>query len=325
MPSAIIEVSNIEKSFEVGSQVVPVLRGVTAKIEMGDFVIIVGPSGCGKSTLLHIILGLEEPSSGTVVFLGENIYNNTTEDYRSDFRKKHIGMVYQQPNWVKSMTVAENVSFPMLLLGMDKESSRARAIELLNKLRMGDWADYMPTELSGGQQQRVSLARALANNPEIIIADEPTGNLDYQTGQEVMQLLQELNTKEKKTVVMVTHDLEYLKYANSAIKIFDGKIDAIYSGSDIGDLQKNSKQKRGVDGIASEIKVDEQYTPSSSTKVVSTKPSHPELKATVEDLNGPQQSAEDKSTIISTTSTAPTTAPQKIVKKTDQKRKKEKK
>ncbi len=281
MSQAIIEVSNIEKSFTVGEQIVPVLRGVTAKIAMGDFVIIVGPSGCGKSTLLNIILGLEEPSTGTVVFLGENIYNNTTEDYRSDFRKKHIGMVYQQPNWIKSMTVAENVAFPMMLLGMDNETSRARAIELLAKLKMSEWADYMPTELSGGQQQRASLARALSNNPEIIIADEPTGNLDYQTGQDVMQLLKDLNTDEKKTVVMVTHDLEYLKYANSAIKIFDGKIDAIYSGTDIADLQNSSKQKRGVgtDGVASIIKVDEK---SNTKKSEVVQP----LRATVEDLQG---------------------------------------
>lgn len=139
----------------------------------------------------------------------------------------------------------------------------------------------MPTELSGEQQQRASLARALSNNPEIIIADEPTGNLDYQTGQDVMQLLKDLNTDEKKTVVMVTHDLEYLKYANSAIKIFDGKIDAIYSGTDIADLQNSSKQKRGVgtDGVASIIKVDEK---SNTKKSEVVQP----LRATVEDLQG---------------------------------------
>lgn len=246
MSSAIIEVSGVEKSFEVGTQLVKVLHQVTVEIAMGDFVIIVGPSGCGKSTLLHIILGLEKPSQGEVIFLGEKIYHNTTEDYRSDFRKKHIGMVYQQSNWVKSMSVAENVAFPMLLLGMDKIAAHERAVELLAKLKMQEWAEYMPSELSGGQQQRVSLARALANNPEIIIADEPTGNLDYQTGQEVMQLLQELNAKEKKTIVMVTHDLEYLKYANRAIKMFDGRVEATYTENQIADLMSVSHQKRGL-------------------------------------------------------------------------------
>lgn len=246
MPAAIIEISGIEKSFLVGEQVVPVLRGIDATINMGDFVVIVGPSGCGKSTLLHIILGLEKPSSGTVVFLGESIYKDTTEDYRSDFRKKHIGMVYQQPNWVKSMTVVENVAFPMLLLGMDKDTAVAHGRELLAQLKMEEWADYMPTELSGGQQQRVSMARALANNPEIIIADEPTGNLDYQTGQELMQLLSDLNQKHSKTIIMVTHDLEYLKFAHSAIQIFDGKIKAILGSREIDEFLQTTKQKRGV-------------------------------------------------------------------------------
>jgi len=265
MSSAIIEVTDVEKSFEVGTQVVKVLHQVTVEIAMGDFVIIVGPSGCGKSTLLHIILGLEKPSTGEVTFLGEKIYQNTTEDFRSDFRKKHIGMVYQQSNWVKSMSVAENVAFPMLLLGMDKIAAHERAVQLLAKLKMQEWADYMPSELSGGQQQRVSLARALANNPEIIIADEPTGNLDYQTGQEVMQLLQELNTKEKKTIVMVTHDLEYLKYANRAIKMFDGRVEATYTENQIVDLINSSHQKRG-------LAVAEQVAQSSSIEVDSQKP-----------------------------------------------------
>lgn len=246
MATPIIEVSGIEKSFQVGEQVVPVLRGVDATITMGDFVVIVGPSGCGKSTLLHIVLGLEEPSAGTVVFLGESMYKNTTEDYRSDFRKKHIGMVYQQPNWVKSMSVVENVAFPMLLLGMDKEQAIEKGRELLGQLKMQDWADYMPTELSGGQQQRVSMARALANNPEIIIADEPTGNLDYQTGQELMQLLSDLNSKHDKTIIMVTHDLEYLKYAHSAIQMLDGKIKQVFGPKEIEEFLKNTKQKRGV-------------------------------------------------------------------------------
>ncbi len=228
MSSAIIEVTDVKKAFLVGTQTVEILHGVTASINMGDFVIIVGPSGCGKSTLLHIILGLEKPTEGEVLFLQERIYNDTTEDYRSDFRKKHIGMVYQQPNWVKSMTVAENVGFPMLLLGMEREAARERALMLLDKLKMREWADYMPTELSGGQQQRVSLARALSNNPEIIIADEPTGNLDFQTGQEVMLMLQDLNQTEKKTIVMVTHDLEYLKYANSAIKMLFYSLNVAY-------------------------------------------------------------------------------------------------
>ena len=246
MSEPIITVNGITKSFLVGQQVVPILKGINTQIGMGDFVVVVGPSGCGKSTLLHIILGLEAPSAGTVVFLGENIYDNTTEDYRSDFRKKHIGMVYQQPNWVKSMTVVENVAFPMLLLGMDREEAIDKSYGLLDQLKMREWGDYRPTELSGGQQQRASMARALANNPEIIIADEPTGNLDYQTGQEVMQLLLDLNQKHGKTIIMVTHDLEYVKYAQSAIRMLDGLIAEEYAQADIARFLSNVKQKRGV-------------------------------------------------------------------------------
>lgn len=246
MSTPIITVNGITKSFLVGNQVVQVLKGINTEISMGDFVVIVGPSGCGKSTLLHIILGLEEPTEGNIVFLGENIYKQTTEDYRSDFRKKHIGMVYQQPNWVKSMTVVENVAFPMLLLGMEREEAIEKGYGLLDQLKMKEWGDYRPTELSGGQQQRAALARSLANNPEIIIADEPTGNLDYQTGQEVMQLLLDLNQKQGKTVIMVTHDLEYIKYARSAIRMLDGVIAQQYGKEDIMGLLSHAKQKRGV-------------------------------------------------------------------------------
>ncbi len=243
---SLVDVREIKKSFFVGKQEINVLRGITFTIDQGEFAIIVGPSGCGKSTLLHTILGLEEPSSGEIIFLGENIYNNTDEDYRSNFRKKHIGMIYQQPNWIKSMNVVENVAFPLILLGMEKEQASQRALELLTQVNLLDWANYMPTELSGGQQQRIALARGLANNPEIIIADEPTGNLDFQAGQNVMQLLSDLNTKQGKTVIMVTHDLEYLRYARKAVRLLDGKVEQIYTEDTIHELVSEVKTKRGV-------------------------------------------------------------------------------
>lgn len=240
----LISLTGIKKSFQVGEQTIPILHGITMKVNYGDFMIIVGPSGCGKSTLLHIILGLEVPSEGEIIFLGENIYQNTQEDYRSNFRKKHIGMIYQQANWIKSMNVLENVAFPLLLLGLDKETAMEKALSFLKQVKMENWANYTPTELSGGQQQRIALARSLINNPEIIIADEPTGNLDFQSGQEVMQLLHSLN-QQGKTIIMVTHDLEYLKYAKSAVQIFDGAIQKSYTDKDIGELLGNIKYKRG--------------------------------------------------------------------------------
>lgn len=248
---SLVEVKEIAKTFVVGGQEIPVLRGITFSIEQGDFCILVGPSGCGKSTLLHTILGLEQPTSGEIIFLGENIYHNTDEDYRSNFRKKHIGMIYQQPNWIKSMNVVENVAFPLILLGMEKEMASKRAMELLTEVNLASWANYMPTELSGGQQQRIALARGLANNPEIIIADEPTGNLDFQAGQNVMQLLSDLNVKQGKTVIMVTHDLEYLRYARKAVRLLDGKVLQIYTEETIHQLVSEVKTKRGVGSSAS--------------------------------------------------------------------------
>lgn len=241
----IISVQHLSKSFHVGTQDVPVLKDVFFEVKPGDFLIIFGPSGCGKSTLLHTILGLEEPTSGNVYFLGKNLYDGITEDDRADFRKVHAGMVYQQPNWIRSLTVGENVAFPLLLLGQDKYQSLEKAQEMLKTVEMLDWQNYLPTELSSGQQQRVALARALITNPEVIIADEPTGNLDYESGQKLMQLLTTLNKTSQKTIVMVTHDLEYLNFAKTAVSMFNGEIVGVYRGEDKEKLMKEIKSKRG--------------------------------------------------------------------------------
>lgn len=228
MPN-IIQINNLFKEFDTGVQTIKVLKGVSFGVEKGAFVVIFGPSGCGKSTLLHLMLGLEEPTDGDVIFDGTSLYSLITEDERSQFRKKNVGMVYQQSNWIKSLTVKENVSFPLLLLGRSKEESTAKAMDLLKQVKMEDWADFIPTELSGGQQQRVALARALINDPKVIIADEPTGNLDFQSGEEVMVLLKGLSTHHGKTVIMVTHDLGYLDYADTAVQMFDGEVAHIHT------------------------------------------------------------------------------------------------
>lgn len=245
MSTALFDIQQLSKSFTVATAQVPVLKDVSFTVKSGDFLVIFGPSGCGKSTLLHSMLGLEEPSKGSVLFSGQNLYTTMDEDTRSDFRKEHIGMVYQQPNWIKSLTVVENVAFPLLLLGETKLSALKKAQEAVALVEMTDWSDYIPTELSSGQQQRVSLARALVSNPEVIIADEPTGNLDYESGQELMQLLSSLNEKTKKTIVMVTHDLEYIKFAKTAIKMFNGSIVDEYDEKDKQALLKELKSKRG--------------------------------------------------------------------------------
>ena len=275
VPDTIIKVEHLSKSFPVGAQMVPVLKDVSFTVEPLDFLIIFGPSGCGKSTLLHTLIGLEPPTSGKVIFLGKDLYGekassikspvsrrenkknkipntkhlmpnaNIGEDERSEFRKRHIGMVYQQPNWIRSLTVVENVAFPLLLLGQEREKSLAEAREMLAALEMSLWQDYLPSELSSGQQQRVALARALINSPKVIIADEPTGNLDYESGQELMELLVDLNKKQGHTIIMVTHDLEYLDFATKVIKMLDGRLVAFYEEKDKEKLMGEIKGKRG--------------------------------------------------------------------------------
>ncbi len=220
----VIEVSGVQKSFPVGQQMIQVLFDVGYSVDQGEFAIIFGPSGSGKSTLLHTILGLEKPDSGTVTMLGKNVYSSMNEDERSAYRKEHVGMVYQQANWIKSVDVLTNVALPLLLLGEEKEVREKKAMQTLEMLKMQNWAHHHPSELSSGQQQKVSIARALITDPEIIIADEPTGNLDFESGRELMELLQNLSKTLNKTVVMVTHDLGYLKYADTAAKVIDGKI-----------------------------------------------------------------------------------------------------
>lgn len=247
--NTIIKIWDVSKSFDVGMQKVKVLKGITFNVKINDFLIIFGPSGCGKSTLLHTILGLEEPSSGYISYLGKDIYETaieqmTTDDERADFRKLNVGMVYQQANWIKSLNVWENIAFPLTLLGIDKVERKNKALETLKEVEMLDWADYIPMQLSSGQQQKIALARALISNPRLIIADEPTGNLDYDSGQELMKLLNKLNTEKQKTIIMVTHDLEYLKYAKTTVKMFDGQIIGIYNGTEEKTIAKKIKCKR---------------------------------------------------------------------------------
>lgn len=252
--TAIIKVKNLSKSFDVGNQKVQVLKKINLEIEQGDFLIIFGPSGCGKSTLLHTILGLEEPTLGTVDFIGQDIYKMglnkpNGEDERSEVRKKNVGIVYQQPNWIKSLTVLDNVAFPLMLDGVTKERRTSRALDVLQTMGMANWSNYIPTQLSSGQQQKVALARALVTNPKVIVADEPTGNLDFESGQELMQLLTRLNKYENKTIVMVTHDLEYLTFAHTAVRMFNGEINGTYSGTKKTDLLKTIGSKRGIGGL----------------------------------------------------------------------------
>jgi len=236
-----IKVENLNKSFKVVGGQVQVLKQINFEVNNFEFAIIHGPSGCGKSTLLHTILGLEKPTTGNVFVLGKDIYSKYSEDKMADFRKQHVGMVYQQAHWVKAINVIENVALPLALLGIGRMDRLQKAAQMLDSVQMLDWAYYNPAELSSGQQQKVSLARALISDPQIIIADEPTGNLDYESGKSLMGLLKKFSTQYQKTILMVTHDLEYLKLADKAIHLFDGQVKKIYSPqSDVEEMTINS-------------------------------------------------------------------------------------
>ncbi|MDY0097504.1 MAG: ABC transporter ATP-binding protein [Candidatus Dojkabacteria bacterium] len=248
-----IKVENLNKSFNVASGSVQVLKNLNFEIKGGEFTIIYGPSGCGKSTLLHTILGLEEPTSGKVFVFGKDMYQDYTENSVARFRKNNIGMVYQQSNWVKALNVEENAALPLALLGQDGLTRITKAREMLNSLHMLEWAKYQPSELSSGQQQKVSLSRALITNPKIIIADEPTGNLDFESGEELIKILQGFSKQENKTVVMVTHDLEYLKYADTCIKMLNGEIQKIFSPkTDKEELNEINMKRRIYEKITGE-------------------------------------------------------------------------
>lgn len=236
-----IVVRQVDKFFPVAQQQVQVLKQINLEVKTGDFVVILGPSGCGKSTLLHVMLGLEPPSQGKINVLGRDMYA-LSEDQKADFRKRHIGMVYQQPHWIKALNVIENVAFPLALLGVSESERLSRATELLRMVNMENWATYLPSELSSGQQQRISLIRALITNPELIMADEPTGNLDYESGLQLMELLKTINEQTGKTVLMVTHDLEYMKYARQAIRLLDGQVVETMGETQINNNHIHSKR-----------------------------------------------------------------------------------
>ncbi|NMA29644.1 MAG: ABC transporter ATP-binding protein [Candidatus Pacebacteria bacterium] len=249
---AILEIGEIRKSFKIGNNEIEIIKGISFQVNKGDFIIIFGSSGCGKSTILNILLGLEPPTTGKVNFLNKDLYK-MSEDERAQLRKKEIGTVYQQSNWIKALTVLENVAFPLMLQGFDLDSRVELAKEALNLVEMTQAFDQIPTELSAGQQQRVSLARALITKPSLLVADEPTGNLDSKSGEEIMALFKDFNQRGH-TVVMVTHDLEYLKYASRSIQISDGELLAEHQAN-AESLKKLAISKRG--NIDSSVKVGE--------------------------------------------------------------------
>lgn len=209
----------------MGEEDVVALNEVDLTIDDGEFVVLVGPSGSGKSTLMHVIGGLDKPDSGTVAVGDFEISDpKVKESQMSEFRNKKIGFVFQTFNLEHTLTALENVQMPLLFSGMNQKESNALARLALKKVGLDDRVNHRPSELSGGQRQRVSIARAIVNEPEIILADEPTGNLDTKTGQKIMKLLKDINRDEGTTIVIVTHDLGIAEKAKRVVKIKDGEI-----------------------------------------------------------------------------------------------------
>lgn len=218
----IVELEDVHKTYVMNDVVVHALRGVTLHVHKGEYVSILGPSGSGKSTLLHMMGLLDVPTKGKVYVDGVDSAN-MNEDEMAYVRGKKIGFVFQVFNLVPSLTALENVMLPMMIYDVDPEERKQKAYELLEQLDMENRALHKPMELSGGQRQRVAIARALANDPPIILADEPTGNLDSKTGDEVADIFDQLNLKGK-TLIIVTHDEDIANHADRIIRIRDGKL-----------------------------------------------------------------------------------------------------
>jgi len=218
----VIRLEDVDKTYIMGKVKVHALRGVNLAIEKGEYVAIMGPSGSGKSTLMNQVGALDRPTKGKV-FIEERDISKMSDNELARIRRENIGFIFQQFNLISRLTAIENVELPMWYAGIPKIKRVRRAAELLKLVGLGDRMKHRPTELSGGEMQRVCIARALANNPDIVMADEPTGNLDSKSSEDIMDILEKLN-KEGRTIVMVTHEEEYAKRAQRTIYIRDGLI-----------------------------------------------------------------------------------------------------
>ncbi len=220
--NSFVEIAGLQKDFSMGDVLVRALAGVDLSIERNSFSVIMGPSGSGKSTLLHLLGGLDRPTAGTIKVDGQAI-EALDENALAVYRRRMVGFIFQSFNLIQSMNALENVAFPMRFAHTTTRQRKDRGLELLEKVGLTDRASHRPTELSGGQQQRVAIARALVNDPQLILADEPTGNLDSSSGMSIMQLLSELQ-RSGHTVFVVTHDPRVKYFATQMVYLLDGRI-----------------------------------------------------------------------------------------------------
>jgi len=220
---AIVELKNLTKSYKIGANTLPVLNGINFEIGHGEYVAIMGPSGSGKSTLLNVLGCLDKPTSGVYNLGGDDVMSLNDDDL-SEIRGRRIGFIFQSYNLIQQLNVIENIEVPMFYQGMSESQSRRRSIELANMVGLADRLHHRPFELSGGQQQRVAIARALANDPLVILADEPTGNLDTKNGVDILETFDSLS-KSGRTLIVVTHDVRVAQRAGRVIHLLDGQIE----------------------------------------------------------------------------------------------------
>ena len=226
MRESIIRIRDVKKIYQMGSEQIHAIDGISMNIYQGEVCCLLGKSGSGKSTLLNLIAGLEKPTEGKIIFHKKHI-ERMDEDQLADFRRQYVGFVFQSYNLLPTLTALENVTLPLIFKGMPKKEREERAMEMLKAVGLEERAKHKPFEMSGGQQQRVSIARAFVNQPPVVFADEPTGNLDTKTTYEMMDLITGLAKKYNQTLVIVTHDLELAEYADRVVVLQDGKIEKI--------------------------------------------------------------------------------------------------
>lgn len=219
-----IELRHLTKGYRRGGQTVPVLQDLSLTIDSGDFLALMGPSGSGKSTLLNLIAGIDRPDSGEILIDGQDIAK-LSESNLARWRAEHVGFIFQFYNLIPVLTAFENVALPLQLTQVSESEKKERVTQALSMVNLADRMDHTPNELSGGQQQRVAIARALITNPDLIVADEPTGDLDRQSAEDILTMLQKLNRETKKTILMVTHDPKAAEYARAVVHLEKGQLE----------------------------------------------------------------------------------------------------